>query len=359
MKKQRSLVIAAVAVGIVAIGWYVLARHDGSAQTANATPPAPEPVALVATQTAQVQPLPVQVVGYGEITTGQVDAVSFPRAGQLTRLLVTPGQRVRKGTPLATLATDPNALTTYQQAASAVGFAQRELARTQELYDLKLATQSQLDTARKALQDAQSSVAAQRQLGGDIVSGNVAAPFDGIVTAVPVSLGDRLQAGATVLQLGHADALRVTLGLEPGEAKRVARGMAVVVTPLQDSGGSVPGTVALVQDLLDAKTQLFDVIVVMAPGAARVLVPGSKVRATIATGQQQGWVLPRQAVLSDEQGSYVFQVAAGKAHRVAVQQQQESGKQVAVSGPLQPTQPVVVLGNYELQDGMKVREGAR
>jgi hypothetical protein len=32
---------------------------------------------------------------------------------------------------------------------------------------------------------------------------------------------------------------------------------------------------------------------------------------------------------------------------------------VGVAGPIQPGQPVVVLGNYELADGMQVREGAR
>jgi hypothetical protein len=70
-------------------------------------------------------------------------------------------------------------------------------------------------------------------------------------------------------------------------------------------------------------------------------------------------VLPRQAVLSDDRGSYVFQVADGRAHRVDVQAKQDGAKEVGVSGPIRPELRVVVLGNYELQDGMKVREGGR
>jgi hypothetical protein len=63
-------------------------------------------------------------------------------------------------------------------------------------------------------------------------------------------------------------------------------------------------------------------------------------------------------VLTDARGAYVFQVAAGKARRVDVTPGTESAGLVAISGALDPALPVVVLGNYELQDGMPVREGA-
>jgi hypothetical protein len=135
--------------------------------------------------------------------------------------------------------------------------------------------------------------------------------------------------------------------------------MPVRVTPLQNDTQAFAGTVTVVQDLLDPKTQLFTLLVTLSPSAARDLVPGTRVRASISVGQQQGWVLPHQAVLVDEKGPYVFQVANGSAHRVQVTQLQDDGKVVAVSGRIQPRDPVVVVGNYELQDGMKVREGAR
>ena len=43
--------------------------------------------------------------------------------------------------------------------------------------------------------------------------------------------------------------------------------------------------------------------------------------------------------------------------RVAVTQGAESQGLIAISGPVDSRLPVVVLGNYELQDGMAVREG--
>jgi hypothetical protein len=69
--------------------------------------------------------------------------------------------------------------------------------------------------------------------------------------------------------------------------------------------------------------------------------------------------VPRQAVLSDDNGSYLYQVAAGHARRVAVAKRAEAGNLVGVDGKLDPALPVVALGNYELEDGMAVRGAAR
>jgi hypothetical protein len=52
----------------------------------------------------------------------------------------------------------------------------------------------------------------------------------------------------------------------------------------------------------------------------------------------------------------VFQIKEGRARRVNVSTGIESQGLVMVSGPLDPADRVVVLGNYELNDGTKVRE---
>ena len=81
--------------------------------------------------------------------------------------------------------------------------------------------------------------------------------------------------------------------------------------------------------------------------------------AAITLGEDNAWSVPRQAVLSDDQGSYLFQVANRHAQRVAVQVVGEAAQSYGVTGKLDPQLPVVVLGNYELRDGMAVREGTQ
>ncbi len=351
---------AAAAAALVAAAALGL---PGGARGQAADAAAPSTVsALVKTEALRREELPRQLSVLGDVATGKVEAVNFPNAGQVAQLLVALGQQVRRGAPLVVLRADPAAQLAFTQAATAVDFARAELARNEELFALQLATAAQVDAARRALRDAQANLAAQRKLGGDVGQATVEAPFDGVVTAIAVAQGDRVQPGTTILQLGRAETLRVMLGIEPDERHLVREGLPVTIRTLQDSQAqqTVRGTVAQVQDIVDPKSRLLNVVVSVARPPANLLIPGMSVRAAIELGKVQAWVVPRSAVLSDRQGAYLFQVAGGKARRVSVTPTHQAGALVAVEGAaLDPRQPVVVLGNYELHDGMRVREAAR
>jgi multidrug efflux pump subunit AcrA (membrane-fusion protein) len=117
--------------------------------------------------------------------------------------------------------------------------------------------------------------------------------------------------------------------------------------------------VSEVQDAVDPKTQLVGAVALLPPGLARQLAPGMKVRAQLQLGALSAVAVPRDAVLTDEKGDYLFQVADGKAHRVPVSRRLDDGTLVAIAGLSEMKQPVVVEGNYELEDGMAVKEAAR
>jgi RND family efflux transporter MFP subunit len=314
--------------------------------------------ALVKTQPITQQQMAQTVTALGEVATGNAVAVTFPRAGQVSRLLVVIGQRVHPGVRVATLVTDPSAKLAYEQGVSAAAFARGEVRRNEELLALQLATQSQVDAARKVFQDAEHNLAAQRALGDHLAVATVVAPFDGVVTAVAAAQGDRLPPGAPIVQLSPTGLLRVRLGIEPSEMHQVRVGMPATLALVDDSARTVTTTVAETQGLVNPLTRLIDAVAVVPGRTAPFLVPGTRVRATIGVGQQLSWAAPRAAVLSDTSGTYLFQVTGGKAHRVDVTAGAESQGLVAVSGPIDPRLPIVVLGNHELQDGMQVREGS-
>lgn len=353
MTRQKTLYAAAAVVIVAGAGGYLM---HGFAATEAPAPTTDTVSAMVNTKILQKQTLQTQLDVYGDVTPGKIEGIGFPRAGQISALLVTQGQMVKRGTPLATLTSDPNTRMAYNQADSAVTYAAAELKRIQNLFALQLATQSQVDAAQKALIDQETNLQAQKKLGGDVATATIDAPFDGVVTSLAVAQGDRVQAGASVLQLGHTDELRVQLGLEPSEAGLVKAGTSLTLIPIQDEQHSLQAKVAFVQDLLDPRTQLITAVVLIPPGPDGHLVPGMKVHAKLDVGEHEAWTLPRQAVLTDNKGSYIFQVSNGTAHRVGVTTEQENGNQVAISGPVTASAPVVILGNYELQDGMKVRE---
>jgi membrane fusion protein (multidrug efflux system) len=151
--------------------------------------------------------------------------------------------------------------------------------------------------------------------------------------------------------------LRVRLGIEPDESHLVRLGMPVTLSPLDDRVNSVSTSVTESQALIDPKTQLIDAVAEVRATSATFLVPGMHVRAVIKVDEHVSWAVPRSAVLTDANGAYVFQVVSNKAHRVVVTSGAESQGLVAISGGIDPHLPVVVLGNYELQEGMQVRVG--
>jgi RND family efflux transporter MFP subunit len=343
-------------------GGAVLMNHGRTKADAAATPERAAPVALVRTQAAAPTDLPQRIAAFGEVMPGKTIGLSFPRAGQVTRLDATPGRRVRAGTVLATLAPDPAGQQAYEQAVTAADLAKREWTRLQELLKLQLATQSQVDTAEKTYRDALGNVKALRQAGGGSGESTLQAPFDGVVVSAPVAQGDRIAAGAPVLQIGHVDVLRVSIGIEPADSRLVKIGTPVSLIPVvgaDEEVHAIPARVAELQDVVDAKTLLVNAIVVLPPAESQGLVPGMKVRATFEVGSRRAVAVPRNAVLTDERGSFVYQVADDKARRVDVSKVLESGNLVGISGLKDATLPVVILGNHELEDGMAVKLEAR
>jgi membrane fusion protein (multidrug efflux system) len=317
------------------------------------------PSVLVRTEPLRRHSIQETLVGYGTLApeTGGTVNVSLPRPGRIAALEVSPGQVVKTGAKLLEFRTAPGAALGYRQAENQLAFARSELARTEQLVAQRLATASQLAAARRALADAEAALEAQRRLGTDSGTAAVKAPFDGVVTSLGAAPGDRIAAGATVMTLARMSGLRVLLGIEPSDSFGVRPGMPVRLTPVFDARRQVEARVAAVHGMVNPQTQLVDVVVRIAAGK---LLPGMRVKGEITLATRTGWAVPRSAVLRDGEGEYLFQVKDGVARRVAVQVDSDGDKLLGISGAgLDPALKVVVQGNYELADGIAVREAAQ
>ncbi len=317
--------------------------------------------ALVQIQPLGRRELAETLLCYGTVSVDPVNvtSVNLPRAGQITRLLVSQGEVVKKGSPILQLETSPQGSVGYAQALSAADFARSELARVRSLAAQQLATKSQLANAQKAFIDAEAALSAQQRMGTGTKSEWIRAPFDGIVSALNAAQGERIQAGATALQLARLDRLRVILGIEPEDIQRVRPGMPVRLTPVFSEKLNASGTIEKIHGMINPQTRLVDVIVGLGTEQAARLVPGIRIRGLITLNRRKEFAVPRQAVLRDAGGPYIFVVRNGRARRINVQTGAESNGAVGITGPFSKGEKVVVLGNYELRDGMAVRVSAQ
>jgi len=276
-------------------------------------------------------------------------------AAFVQRVYVSLGQPVKKGDPLLALRTAPSARASYLSARARVRYARQALARKRRLLGEKLATHGDVDAAEKALQTAEAAFAAQKELGTGHKRRVIKAPFSGIVSQLPVKPGNEVQVGSQLLQLARRDRLQVALGIEPDEVNRIHAGAPVTVKPLFGAGRGVRTRVSQVNAVVDPGTRLVDVVVGLSGKGARPFLPGMNVRGRLTVTTRDALAVPRSAVLHDARGYYLFVVRRGMAHRVDVEPGLESGGLMGVRGDLKAGETVVVQGNYELSDGMKVR----
>jgi membrane fusion protein, multidrug efflux system len=354
MMRRHLVASASVALFLLAAGGLLAARGTGG----DNTPVPPTPSVAVETTALHQETLTDFAAGLGTVTTSDdamVD-IAFQHAGQVSLLHVRPGEAVHAGQALIELTADPSALLSFGRAQAALDFAKQELVRTQALMAQHLATNAQLAAARKAVDDATAALETERQLGNDRRVEVVNAPYDGYIASLAVAPGDRLQPNTTVMKLARTDqGTRIMVGLEPEEARRVKPGMTAELSPVFAPDQRLQGSVAAVGGTLNVASKRIDTWI-NGPAASDTLVPGTTVTARIAVAQHTGWAVPRQAVLHDAAGDYVFQVADGKARRVSVRIGLQSDQQTEISGSLDPSLSIVTLGNYELQDGTVVRE---
>jgi RND family efflux transporter MFP subunit len=342
--------------GCIAIGLLALAACSGSGSTAGDTQPAVEVGAVMPTR----QTFHAQVAAFGQLAADSRNALSLslPQAGQITATEALAGQRVKRGDALLELATDPATRSTYLQAQSAVKVARDDLQRTVRLQAEKLATNAQLDAARKALSDAQAALDAQAKLGGDQAAVTLRAPADGVVTALGVQRGQRVAAGTTLLQFTPDAALAAQLGLDPGAAAEVHAGLPVTLNPVYAARGVPPlhATVAMIGNAVNPQTHLIDVVATL--DSKTPMPAGTALSASIATTPLTAWAVPRNALQNDELGDFVLQIEHGKAKRVDVKVLAPDGSPIGVEGALDAQAPVITLGSYEVSDGDLVSASA-
>jgi hypothetical protein len=103
----------------------------------------------------------------------------------------------------------------------------------------------------------------------------------------------------------------------------------------------------------EADTGLVPVDIALPPGR---FYPGEMAEAVITTGQVHGYVVPHSAILVNDSGApYVVQAIGDTAKKVAVTVLGADGDEDVITGALNASAPLVLTGNYQLDDGMKIR----
>ncbi len=338
-------VVLLVAGGVV----YMNSGGGPVDQYANATPSV-----LVQTITLTPGTLPIQVSADGSVIAGPSGAMSLTTqaSGMVSAVDVVPGQMVVAGQHLLRVAPDAQSIADFAKARNALTAARANQAHVAALVVTHLATNSDLATANQAVMDAQASLASL-QASGSGVEHTIIAPMSGIVTSVAVAPGMAVTPGMALLQIAKQGGAVAQLGVPPSLMQGIEVGSPVHMQALI-TGDSLDGKVIQVPQMMNPQTGLMDVMVGLPADATMPI--GAPLQAEITSATLSGYVVPRNAVQTDEQGDYVFQIDNKNiAHRVGVKVLGNRDDQTIIASNLDATMPMVTTGAYQLDDGVPVR----
>jgi RND family efflux transporter MFP subunit len=242
------------------------------------------------------------------------------------------GDFVKKGTSLFTIEPQPYKLKVEAAKASVVS-AQATLTQTQaefqrqaDLITRQVSTQANYDkalAARDSAQaDLQSAQANEQQAEISLGYTDVTAPFDGVVTARQVSLGQLVGASspttlATIVQLdpiwvnfnaSERDVLQIRANLaRRGETTTALLGLPVEVALQNEDGYPHHGKLDYIAPNIDSSTGTLAARASLDNGD-RSLLPGYFVRIRIPNRPQPALLVPDVALGSDQGGRYVLVV---------------------------------------------------
>ena len=329
--------------------------------------------------------LPVQqkVTRYLE-ASGYVAAVNTTNLvarvrGFLQAINYKDGDQVKEGTTLFIIEPEPYKLKLEQAQAAEAG-AQATLKQTEADYDRQVELSSRQVSTKVALDNAtanrDNAVARLKQAEVETKEAalnlgytQVKAPFDGIVTARKVSLGELVGANgptqlATIVQtnpvyvnftISEQEVLKIRAEMRRlGVSKQEVASIPIEVGLQNDTGYPYQGTLDYVSPSVDSATGTLAVRAIM-QNKTDVLVPGYFVRVRAASDEQNSLLVPDAALGSDQGGRYLLIV---NKDNVVEQRKVTIGPKVgdlrAIESGIESGDRVVVAGILRAIPGQKV-----
>jgi RND family efflux transporter MFP subunit len=314
----RAIVLCAVSVTAAACG------QDNR----YAAPPPPKVTVAI--------PIEQEVTRYFEATgnTAAVNTVDLVARvqGFVQAISYTDGDYVKKGTSLFTIEPEPYKLK-VEAAQASVASAKANLKQTEaefqrqaDLVTRQVSTQANYDKAlaqRDSNQaDLQSAQANEQQAEINLGYTDVTAPFDGIVTARQVSIGQLVGANATtvlstIVQIdpiyvnftaSERDVLEVRANLaKTGRTTADLLGLPVEIGLQTEAGYPHAGKLDYIAPTVDPSTGTLAARATL-QNANRILLPGYFVRVRVPARPQPALLVPDVALGTDQGGRYVLVV---------------------------------------------------
>ncbi len=271
-------------------------------------------------------------------------------SGVALQVMTEVGQQVRAGQVLVRLDSDRAALQAAQSSAQ-MRKLEANYNRSLQLSKQQLVSASDLDQLKFDLENVR---AVNRLANLELSYANVTAPISGVIAERSIKTGNFVQINSPIFRIVDTSRLEATLNVPERELATLKAGLPVQLLVDALPGRPFEGRVDRVAPVIDSGSGTFRVICAFDSGG--LLQPGMFGRIKIDYDQRaDALVIPRNALLDDENDNAVYIVRGGKAARVAVKLGYYDGEWVEVRAGLKPGDRVVTAGKVALREGTDVQ----
>jgi membrane fusion protein (multidrug efflux system) len=326
---MRPVTLRPAALAAMLLTSLVASACSGQAEPAAPATPTDAAVVLLAPEnvaTASIQQITSGPIISGQLTPAREASVRAQVGGSIVALSVDRGQAVRAGAEVARISSRDlesaraSAQVGLRSAETALDVSRSEAERTKALVTGGALASRDLEQVQNAVSAAEAQVAAARarlsSVEQQIDDTSVKAPFAGVVSARPASIGDVVVPGAELLTIIDPSSMRLEALVPSDQVSQLFRGAEVRFT-IRGIPGDFTGRIDRINPTADPVTRQVSCFVTL-PNTGGRLIAGLFAEGRVESVTQEGVVVPLSAV--DETGTrpVVTRIRQDKAEIVPV-----------------------------------------
>lgn len=347
MKRIPVWLIVVIVLALLVAGKFVIdeKKPGVTTRTRGGGLGGPTPVHIVVLHSENLSD---KVSAVGTIMPNERVDVRTEVSGRVAEIHFKEGGRVHKGERLIKI--DDRELTAQlARAKSELAIAKKESERQTELYQQKVSSQREYDTAANNLGVAQAQF---DLISVQITKTDIRAPFDGVVGLRSVSEGEFITPTTLITTLLEDHPVKLDFTVPERYAGSVRKGDVVHFT-VEGSSRVFDATVYALQSLIDPETRSLGVRAT-SPNTDGALVPGAFAEVQVLMPARTAITVPSFALVPELQGQHVFLFRGGKADAVDVKTGLRTEDRVEITGGVAAGDTLITSGILQLKPGAPV-----
>ncbi|BFP41416.1 efflux RND transporter periplasmic adaptor subunit [Flavobacteriaceae bacterium GF1] len=293
--------------------------------------------------TLKKEPYNETKVYHGELQFSKSASFVAQQSGIVTRLNARPGQKVRRGEVIAAYPPLNHQLQVDRARIEQDKLAQ-DYTRQQELFKAGAVSKVSVDTYKTQLDVLVKTTQQLQDMN------TIRAPFSGIITQVPIKIGEEVGMGQALFSMAETVAVEVNFYVTPQDIAHMAIGAR---TYLNLSHKKIEGKITRTSIQMDPKRKAF--LVTASFKNEGVLFAGTHVAIALETGASLSSIwIPVESLKQLGNRHYVFVIEDGKAIETDVKIGQRNETSVQIIEGLEVGQHLITAGSEKVEGNSPV-----